>query len=140
MLRLEARITEGAFKGRPFWPSFFVGNDKNGTRCFADGKTDDGLTEGQVTGVRMSREMIRAILEAARGFSPSDETPAAMKARSLSSLDDLDGMEINVVIGVEKGKDGFADKNTIKRVIPAGGAPAAAAAAAPAPKQKSWME
>jgi hypothetical protein len=49
-------------------------------------------------------------------------------------------MEINVVIGVEKGKDGFADKNTIKRVIPAGGAPSAAAAAAPAPKQKSWME
>jgi hypothetical protein len=135
MLTLEAVVTEGKFARRRFWPRYFMGLDS--------GK----LTEGQETAVGISRKMIRAIVEAARGIGPTDETPAAMKQRVLTSYEDLDGMEFWCVIGIEKGRDGFDDKNVIKRVLPAGKEPAeadlkreatATKAAAGKAAQKGW--
>lgn len=111
MLRTEATVTEGKYARRKFWPGYFMGS------------VSGELTEGQQTAVGISRKMLRAIVEAARGVSPTDETPAAINARKLASLSELDGMEFWCVVGVEKGKGGFDDKSVIKRVIPAGKTP-----------------
>lgn len=113
MLSLEATVLEGPFAKRKFWPRYYMGA--------ASGET----TEGQTTALGISRKMLRAIVEAARGFAPTDETPAAIKARQLTSLAELDGMEVTVVTGIEKGSGGFDDKTVIKRVVPHGKAGAA---------------
>lgn len=107
MLNLELTITGGKYAKRKFFQGFFLGREGG------------ELTEGQQTGVNMAREKLRAIVEAARGFSPTDETPAAIAARKLSYMD-LNNMECTVVIGVEKGQSGYSDKNVIKRVVPVG--------------------
>lgn len=108
MLSLEATVTSGPFARRKFWPRYYMG------------AATGAMTEGQETAVGISRKMLRAIVEASRGFSPTDETPAAVKARQLKSLTELDGMECTVVTGIEKGRDGFDDKTVIKRVVPHG--------------------
>lgn len=105
MLSLEATVIEGKYARRKFWPRYYMGS------------VTGEMTEGQTTAVGISRKMLRAIVEAARGFAPADETPAAIKARQLSSLVELDGMEVTVVTGIEKGRDGFDDKTVIKRVV-----------------------
>lgn len=112
MLNLEATITAGKFAKRKFFPSFYMG------------VTGGQPTEKQQTGIDMARAKLRAIVEAARGFSPTDETPAAVAARKLASLREIDGMECSVVLGVEKGEGTFPDKNVIKRVVPHGKAAA----------------
>jgi hypothetical protein len=112
MLNLECTITDGKFAKRKFFQALYMGHGE-GAR----------LTEGQVTGVNMSKQKLRAIVEHAKGFKPTDETPAAIAARKLGSLRDLSGMECRVIIGIEKGSEGFSDKNVIKRVVPFGKAP-----------------
>lgn len=107
MLSLEATVTGGKYAKRKFWPRYYMGA--------ADGR----MTEGQEQAVGISLRMIRAIVEAARGFAPTDETPAAIAARKLKSLDELDGMEVTVVTGIEK-SEGYDDKVIIKRVVPHG--------------------
>lgn len=134
MLSLEATVTEGKYARRKFWPRYYMGS--SGAR----------MTEGQETAVGISRKMLRAIVEAARGFAPTDETAAAIKARQLASLAEIDGMEVWCVTGIEKGTGGFDDKSVIKRVVSAGksptsGNPAAEAASMRAAKPtpaKSW--
>lgn len=109
MLNLEATVLEGKFAKRKVFFGFYLGNDT--------GK----LTEGQQTAVDMSRSKLRAITEAARGFSPTDETPAAIEARKLKKgFMDLNDMEVSVILGVEKGTGGYSDKNVLKRVVPHG--------------------
>ena len=133
MLNLEATITGGKYAKRKFFPNFYMDSESG------------ELTEGQQTGVDMARSKLRAIVEAARGFSPTDETPAAITARKLKSLRDLDGMEVTVILGVEKGTGGFSDKNVIKRVVahgkakgPDGPDEAASMRAATKPAKKGW--
>lgn len=69
---------------------------------------------------QMGRSFIRAALESARGFKPSDSSEAAMKARQIQSFDELDGLEFVVQIDVEKATEGseYGDKNKINNVIP----------------------
>lgn len=109
MLNLEATVTAGPFAKRKFFPSFYLGPEH------------DAPTEKQQTGIAMSKSKLRAILETARGFSPTDETPAAIAARGFKKTPrELDGMECSVIVGVEKGTGTFSDKNVIKRVVPHG--------------------
>lgn len=92
---------------------------------------------------QMGRSFVRAALESARGIRPDDTSDAAVKARQVSGLPDLDGLEFVVKIDVEKDDSGqYSDKNVIRDVItPAhkdyaghmnGTAPAGKPAAAPA--------
>lgn len=68
----------------------------------------------------MGRSMIRAILESARGIKPNDASEAAMKARQISGIGDLSGLEFVVQIDVEKAEEGsqYGDKNKINTIIP----------------------
>ena len=65
----------------------------------------------------MGRSFIRAVLESARNVRPTDADERAMKARSINSFGDLDGLEFAAFVDVQKGENGYADKNIIQTVI-----------------------
>lgn len=109
MFNLEATITGGKYAKRKCFFGFYMGPGE-----------DDEPTEGQETGINMSKAKLRAITEAARGFSPTDSTAAAVAVRKVKTLRDFDGMECSVILGVEKGTGSFPDKNVLKRVVPYG--------------------
>jgi hypothetical protein len=76
-----------------------------------------GTTEGHEKAAEISRPLLRGILESSRGIKTDDESERARKARRINSFKDLIEMEFAAEIGVEKGKDGYDDKNNIKRTI-----------------------
>lgn len=152
MLKLEATVTEGQYKGRKIWVNFNLAGTKGSV-----------LSDGQQKSINIARAALRSILEAGRKVDPTDESPAAMKARTLTSVRELDGLEGWVTVGVQQSKDPrYSDQNVIKRYHPyksasasdaAGGAGAAPQVSAPArtgqapgrasgagaaPKKPSW--
>jgi hypothetical protein len=76
-----------------------------------------GVTDGHEKAVEITRTFLRSLLESARGIDPKDETDKAREARKIKDWGDLVEMEFAAEIGIEKGKDGYADKNKIQRVI-----------------------
>jgi hypothetical protein len=73
---------------------------------------------GHETFVKMGKTRIRAILEAARNISPKDTSPEAVKARQISSFRELDGLQVNIKIGVRTDKTGqYPPKNCVMLVI-----------------------
>lgn len=106
-LVLEMTITEGEYSRRKVWHRLTMGA--------ALGLT---LTEGQQKAVSISRTFLRSLIEAMRGISPTDDSAAAMQARKIESLMDLDGAEVWVEIGIEKDKTGeYGDKNRITKIV-----------------------
>lgn len=107
MLNFEATVIGGEYDRRKFWPRFLMGHAHNGQ-----------LTEGQETGVSIARSNIRGIIEAMRRIDPIDDSPEAAEQRKISSFEDLDGAEIDVIVRVNKNKDPqYDDTNEIARVI-----------------------
>ena len=76
-----------------------------------------GVTDGHEKAAEITRTFLRCLLESARGIEPKDESDKARKARVIQDWGDLIELEFAVEIGIEKGKDGYADKNKIARVI-----------------------
>jgi hypothetical protein len=76
-----------------------------------------GVTEGHEKAAEITRSMLRGILESARSIGPKDETDKARRARVIQSFGDFVELEFAVEIGIEKGKDGYDDKNKITRVL-----------------------
>jgi hypothetical protein len=108
--------------------------------------TVQGTTQGHADAAKITRGMIRAMLESARGIKPKDESDAAKTARQITSYSDLDGLCFLVRVGVLPPSGNYDAKNTIKEIVtpdskdwkqierPDGNqSPAAAAPAAPAP-------
>jgi len=100
-LDCEFTVTEGPNAKRKFWSLFTV----------------EGTTEGHQKAADISASRIRAILESAHGVRPDDESETAHNARRIASWGDLNNLRFVVKIGVEKGKDGYKDKNTLAEVI-----------------------
>lgn len=100
-LDCEFTVTEGPHAKRKFWTLFTV----------------EGTTEGHQKAADISASRIRAILESARGIRPEDESEAAKAARRINSWGDLDSVRFVAKIGIEKGKDGYKDKNILSEVI-----------------------
>lgn len=96
-LDCEFTIVEGPHAKRKFWSLFTV----------------EGTTEGHAKAGEISASRLRGILESARGIRPDDETDTAKAARKVNSWGDFDGIRFVAKIGVEKGKDGYKDKNTL---------------------------
>ena len=143
-------VTEGPYRNRKIFQNLTV----------EGGKVNE---QGQSIAAGISRSTIRAMLNAARNIKPDDDSERACQARTINSYRDLDNLEFPAKLGIQKGKDGYQDKNTIQQVIepghndygplmsgqyayPArpgggggtpGGFSGGAAAAAPAPKA-SW--
>lgn len=137
MLDCEFVVTEGQYAKRKFWTYLTISGD----------------TEGQQKATAISRSLIRAMLESARGIDPAATDEKAVAGRRVSAYSDLDGLRFWAVIGIEAGKDGYADKNRLTAVITPdrkdwspvdqGGATAAPAAyaqakAAPAAGRPQW--
>lgn len=76
-----------------------------------------GTTDGHAKAAEISRSLIRAMLESARGVDPKDVTDKANAARRIQSWADLDQMEFAIEVGIEKGKGGYEDRNKIQRVL-----------------------
>lgn len=100
-LDCEFTVTEGPHAKRKFWSLF----------------TMEGTTEGHQKAADISASRIRAILESAHNIRPDDESDAAKTKRRISSWADLDGLRFVAKVGIEKGKDGYKDKNALAEVI-----------------------
>lgn len=100
-LDFEFTVLEGPFAKRKFWTLFTV----------------EGETEGQQKAGVISAARLRAMLESARGIDPAREDDDAVAARRLASWQDLDGLRFWAKVGLEKGKDGYKDKNQLRSVI-----------------------
>jgi len=76
-----------------------------------------GVTDGHAKAAEISRSLIRAMLESARGVDPKDVSDKANAARRIQGWGDLNEMEFAIEVGIEKGKDGYEDRNKIQRVL-----------------------
>lgn len=109
MLQLELTISEtedGKFVGRKFWQNLILGAKKG-----------VALTDGQQKAINIAKGTMRQILEAGRGYAPTDESDDAINARKFDSVFELDGLEFWIDIGVEKSNNPqYSDKNKIKKI------------------------
>jgi hypothetical protein len=79
--------------------------------------TIEGTREGHTQAAEISRNLLRAILESARGIRPDDKSEAAQAARKVAGFGDFDQLRFVAKIGVRPPRDGYAAKNTILEVI-----------------------
>jgi hypothetical protein len=111
MLDLELVVVDGPYSRRKFWEKFVL----------------EGTTDGHAKAGKISRGVLRTILESARGIKPDDTSPQARALRTVS-LKDFDNLTFIAKIGIEKGKpktdnngkptgENWPDKNIIASVI-----------------------
>jgi hypothetical protein len=109
-LDCEFVVVDGKYAKRKFWTLFTLG----------------GVTPGQQEAGGYSLGKLRAMIESVRGIRPDDDSQEAREKRKISSFGELDGLRFPVIVGIEKGKDGYKDKNTLVEVI--------------TPDKKSWVK
>ena len=129
MLECELTVLEGPFARRKIFQYMVV----------SGGSLNE---KGESKAGNITRSNLRAILESARNIRPDDMSPEAAQKRCCpGGYADFNGICFVAKIGIEKGQNGYNDKNKIKTVITPdmeGYAPiqqqaAPAAAAAPPP-------
>ena len=97
-IECEFTIVGGEFDKRKVWHNIFFDGDK---------KNQNGVSGSKEIGLRT----LRGIVDSAKGLSPNDVSPEANALRQIPSLEAINGMEICMKIAVEKGTNGYADKN-----------------------------
>jgi hypothetical protein len=100
MLKFEATVLEGEHAKRKVFANWLV----------------VGSTEGQKQMAEHYMGVCKGIPASARYIDPSDQSPEA-RAKLTAEWRDFDGLRFLAEIGIEKGKDGFEDKNVIARAI-----------------------
>ena len=104
-LPIELTIMGGSFDKRKVWQNIFVDGDT---------KDDNGMSVAKKIGLNFIKQMV----DSGFGISPKDEgEDAKAKRASIQGVHMLNGMTISCTIGVEKGRDGYADRNKIKTVL-----------------------
>mgnify|MGYP003113840576 FL=1 len=98
-LPLEFTIVGGGHNGRKVWHRLFVDGDKMNDQ--------KNMPIAKEIGLRT----MRAIIESARNIDPNDNSPEAQQGRELNSIEQLNGMELCIKIGIEEGTNGYADRN-----------------------------
>jgi len=128
-LPVEITIMGGQYDKRKVWHNIFVDGNK---------LNDQGIPIAKAIGL----QMLKSIIDSANNLDPKDQSPEAQQRRNLQGVHQLDGMNVCFKVGVEKGQNGYSDRNKIKSIltlgqngyIPVGNAPASAIpAAAPQP-------
>jgi hypothetical protein len=109
-LDCEFTVVDGPFAKRKFWSLFTV----------------EGTTEGHAKAADISASRLRGILESAKGIRPDDESEAAKAGRRVNTWGDFDGIRFVAKIGIEKGKDGYKDKNSLDAAV--------------TPDRKAWVK
>ena len=137
-LDCEFIVVNGLFAEKRFWQRLYVESPKRDK-------------QGRSAAGEITRRILRAILESARGIMPDDESGQATFARRLQSYFDFNSMEFAAEVDIEPGGPNpaggvYPDKNRLKKVITpdkedyqaimAGRAPAPPASQAPPQKQQ----
>lgn len=108
----EFTVRNGRFANRKVWQLMTVQTQKE----------DDGSKKA----VNIAMSTLRSMVESATGTHPKDETEAARQKRYIpyftaleyfNNHGDSSGILFVAKIGIDKGKDGYADKNKISQVI-----------------------
>ncbi len=121
-IEAEFTIVGGKFDKRKVWQNIFFDGDA---------KNDQGISKARINGLRTLRLLVDSML----GLDPKDVTPESNNKRKIPGVDALQGQEFCIKIGIEKGTNGYSDKNKMvspiaadhKEYIPSGHAPQAAA-------------
>ena len=100
LLKNEFTVLEGEYAKRKVFDNWIVVGTKDGQRLMAD----------------RYRGLCKSILASARYVDPNDKSPEA-RAKLTAEWRDFNGLRFLAETGIEKGKDGFEDKNVIKRAI-----------------------
>ena len=101
-LDAEMTITSAPYAKRKLWQNVGVG----------------GTTDGHQKAAQISRALLRAALESARGIDPKDESDKARQARQVNGWEDFNELEFAIEVGIDKDKTGqYGDKNKIQKVI-----------------------
>jgi len=103
-LDAEFVILEGQFAKRKFWDNIPIA-------CSQD------ASDGVIKWVKGGHATMRAMLEAARGIDPKDQSPEADAKRGVSDWGEIQGLQFLAKIGLSKGKDGYEDKNRLSMVV-----------------------
>ena len=99
-LDCEFTVLDGEHAKRKFWALL----------------TLNGSTPGHDQAADISRRILRALLESARGIKPDDQSETARKAR-VADYSAFDGLRCMVRLGIEPARGGFRAKNIIDEVI-----------------------
>ena len=126
---IELTIIGGPYDKRKVWQNIFVDGAKTDENGFSIAK-------------RIGLETIKKMVDSHFALSMKDDSPEATQKRgSINGVHMLNGMQICFKIGIEKGSNGYPDKNKIKTVLTrdsqefiAGDATAAVPAATPTPQ------
>ena len=94
----EFTVIGGQFDRRKIWSNLFFDGDK---------KNASGVSMSKEIGLRT----LRGIVDSSRGLRADDMTPDANIKRQISGIEALEGMEFCIKVGVEKGTNGYDDKN-----------------------------
>lgn len=98
-LGVDVSVVGGTYEGRKWVEAINVKNDND-------------------TAVKIGMAMLRAIVEAARGIKPQDQSPQAAAQRRLANdFWDFDGMVFPAKIGCEESQDGNYMNNKIRMII-----------------------
>ncbi len=105
MLDCEFTVLEGPHARRKFWQTFVV----------RGGKVDE---QGVSIGWKISKGVLRAMMESAQGLDPNDMSEAAKQKRMLRGLADLHGIAFVAKIRIEPSTNpGYGDSNRLERVV-----------------------
>tara|TARA_Y100000114_G_scaffold61330_1_gene56255 strand:+ start:1899 stop:2516 length:618 start_codon:yes stop_codon:yes gene_type:complete len=98
-LECEFTIVGGKYDKRKFWQNIMCDGGKI--------NPESGMPWCKEIGIKTFRDIINS----AFGLDPNDTSPEAASRRKVNDLTVLDGAEFCVKIAIEKGTNGYADKN-----------------------------
>ena len=98
-LECEFTIVGGKYDKRKFWQNIMCDGGKI--------NPESGMPWCKEIGIRTFRDIINSTF----GLDPNDTSPEAAMKRKVNDLNVLDGAEFCVKVAVEKGTNGYADKN-----------------------------
>jgi hypothetical protein len=127
-LKAEFTVQRGPYKGRKFWSNMTV----------EGGKLDE---KGNSVAGGITRGNIRMILDSSQGLSSKDDSPEANAKRVMpNGFRDLQGRTFACKVKIEKGKNGYPDRNGLGQILPMSELddPAIAAPPADAPSAPVW--
>jgi hypothetical protein len=100
-LDCEFIVVDGPFAKRKLWKFLVL----------------HGTTPGHAEAAEISRGLLRAVLESARGIRHDDTGETARAGREVKSWGDFDNLRFVARLGIEPPKDGFQARNSITEVL-----------------------
>jgi len=100
-VELEFTIIGGEFDKRKVWDRLFVDGDKMNPNTNKPVAYEIGMST------------LRSMIDSIHGLDPSDQTENAQRLRSLNGIEDINGKEFCMKIGIKKGTNNYKDSNKL---------------------------